>query len=62
MGFIWKTIIKYVLPVFLVIIWVIGIVDLFLNVSHFELMVDMGLIIIVMALSAIFYRMQSSPS
>lgn len=42
--------------------WVIGIVDLFLNVSHFELMVDMGLIIIVMALSAIFYRMQSSPS
>ena len=61
-GFIWKTIIKYVLPVFLVIIWLIGIVDLFLNVSHFELMVDMGLIIIVMALSAIFYRMQSSPS
>ncbi len=58
-GFIWTTIIKYILPVFLVIIWVIGIIDLFLNANQFELLVDMVLIILVLVLSAIFYRKKS---
>ena len=58
-GTLWTAIIKYILPIFLIIIWLIGIVDLFMNVSQFELMVDIGLIVIVMALSTIFYKMKS---
>ena len=61
-GTIWTAIIKYILPIFLIIIWAIGIADLFMNVSQFELMVDIGLIVIVLALSAIFYRMKSKES
>ena len=56
-GAIWMTIIKYILPVFLVIIWLIGIVDLFMKASQFELMVDITIIVLVLALSAVFYRM-----
>ena len=61
-GTIWTAIIKYILPIFLIIIWVIGIADLFMNVSQFELMVDIGIIVIVLALSAIFYKMKSKES
>ena len=55
----WTLIIKYILPIFLVIIWILGIGDLFLNASQFELMVDIGLIVFVLVLSAVFYRMKS---
>ena len=61
-GTIWTAIIKYILPIFLIIIWVIGIADLFMNVGQFELMVDIGIIVIVLALSAIFYKMKSKES
>ena len=61
-GTIWTAIIKYILPIFLIIIWMIGIADLFMNVSQFELMVDIGIIVIVLALSAIFYKMKSKES
>ena len=61
-GTIWTAIIKYILPIFLIIIWVIGIFDLFTNVSQFELMVDIGLIVIVLALSTIFYKLKSKES
>ena len=59
-GFIWTTTIKYILPVFLVIIWLIGIIDLFMNANQFELIVDMTIIILVLVLSTIFYRKKSS--
>ena len=39
-GKLWKTIIKYALPIFLIIIWAIGIFQLFTNAGTFELMVD----------------------
>ena len=58
-GYIWTTIIKYILPIFLVIIWVIGIINLFMNSNQFELMVDLVLIILVLVLSTIFYRKKS---
>ena len=61
-GTIWTAIIKYILPIFLIIIWMIGIADLFMNVSQFELMVDIGIIVIVLVLSAIFYKMKSKES
>lgn len=59
-GFIWKTIIKYILPIFLAVIWIIGIVELFLNSNQFELMVYVAIIAIVLALSALFYKMRST--
>lgn len=58
-GTIWTAIIKYVLPIFLIIIWLIGIIDLFMNATQFELMVDIILIILVLAFSAIFYKKKS---
>ena len=59
-GFLWKAIIKYILPIFLVIIWIIGIIELFIESNQFEIMVSVGLIIILLVLSAIFYRMKST--
>ena len=59
-GFLWKAIIKYILPIFLVIIWIIGIIELFIESNQFEIMVSVGLIIIVLVLSAIFYKMKST--
>lgn len=58
-GFIWTAIIKYVLPIFLAIIWIIGIIDLFINATQFELAVDTGIIVLVIVLSWIFYRKKS---
>ena len=58
--YLWKTIIKYILPIFLVIIWIIGIIELFIESNQFEIMVSVGLIIIVLVLSAIFYKMKST--
>ena len=58
-GFLWTTIIKYILPVFLVIIWLIGIIDLFINATQFELIVDITLIIMISLLSTIFYQKKS---
>ena len=45
--------------IFLVIIWLMGIFNLFINVSQFELMVDIGIVVIVLALSTIFYKKKS---
>lgn len=59
-GSIWTTVIKYVLPIFLAIIWIIGIIDLFSNANHFELMVDIVIIVLVLVLSAVFYKRKSS--
>ena len=58
-GFIWTTIIKYILPVFLAVIWIIGIIELFMKANQFELMVDAVLIILVLVLSTIFYKKKS---
>ena len=59
-GTIWTAIIKYILPILLVIIWIIGIIDLFANATQFELMVDVGIIIIVLVFSTVFYKRKSS--
>ena len=58
-GSIWTAIIKYILPIFLIIIWMIGIIDLFSNATQFELMVDIGIIVLVLVLSAVFYKRKS---
>ena len=47
-GKVWKFIIKYLLPIFLIIIWAIGIVNLFGSAESFEIIVDLIIIISVL--------------
>ena len=57
-GSLWKNIIKYILPTFIFIIWIVGIVELFVNSKAFELIIYSGIIIIVLLLSTVFYRIK----
>ncbi|WP_458403123.1 sodium-dependent transporter [Methanobrevibacter sp.] len=58
-GFLWKTIIKYILPVFILVIWLIGIISLLFSSTSFELTVDAIILVLVLALSAVFYKKES---
>ena len=58
-GKLWKNIIKYILPVFIFIIWIIGIITLFMNAKRFEVIVDIGIILLVLIFSAIFYKIKA---
>ena len=58
-GSLWKNIIKFVLPGFIFIIWIVGIVDLLINSKPIELIVYSGIIIIVLTLSTYFYKMKT---
>ena len=55
-GKLWKTIIKYILPIFLMFIWVIGIFKLFANASDFELIIDIIIIMAVLLVSFVLTR------
>lgn len=55
-GTIWKSIIKYVLPLFLIGIWLIGTYDLFTNVNSFEIIVDVIIMVFVLVFSGILTR------
>lgn len=57
-GTIWKSIIKYLLPIFLIVIWVIGIVKLFRNAENFELIVDSIIIVSVVVVSCVLTRLK----
>ena len=59
-GSTWVTIIKYVLPILIMIMWIIGIVNLFMNSSSFEIMVDVLIMVVVLVLSIIFYRTKAA--
>ncbi|WP_407424131.1 sodium-dependent transporter [Methanobrevibacter sp.] len=59
-GKLWKAIIKYVLPIFLIIIWAIGIFQLFGKADSFELIVDLIIIIGVLAVSYALTMAKSS--
>ena len=58
-GFVWTSIIKYVLPIFLIIIWIIGIIDLFMKANQFEFIIYILLVIVILGLSTLFYRKKS---
>lgn len=57
-GRLWKIVIKYILPIFLFFIWIIGILKLFRTGKPFELMVDVCIIVIVLVLSFIFTKIK----
>ena len=43
-GKIWSFIIKYLLPCVLIVMWVVGIINLFSSAKHFEIMIDLIII------------------
>lgn len=58
-GFLWKTVIKYILPVLIAVMWIIGIITLFSSSNEFEILVDVAIMALVVVLSIIFYRHQT---
>ena len=59
-GKIWMLIIKYVLPIFLIIIWVIGIVKLFSSAKLFEIIIDLIIIVGVMVAASVLTKFKPS--
>ena len=59
-GKTWTFVIKYLLPVVLIIMWAIGIFQLFTTAKSFEIMVD--IIIIVAVLVAAIFLAKIKPS
>ncbi|MBE6505784.1 MAG: sodium-dependent transporter [Methanobrevibacter millerae] len=59
-GRLWKLIIRYILPIFLIIIWVIGIVQLFGKADTFELIVDVIIIVAVLVVSFALTKVKTS--
>lgn len=57
-GKIWSFIIKYLLPVVLIGIWIVGIINLFSTAKTFELIVDVVIIISVMVLAFILTKVK----
>lgn len=59
-GKVWVGIIKYVLPIFLIIIWTAGIVALFSNAGIFELAIDILIIVVVFVVGFVLTRIKSN--
>jgi NSS family neurotransmitter:Na+ symporter len=57
-GKTWSIIIKYVLPIFLIVIWTVGIIKLFSTAKSFEIMVDIIIIAAVMVFAFVFTRIK----
>ena len=59
-GKLWKAVIKYILPIFLIIIWVIGIVKLFGDAEPFELIIDAVIIVAVLVVSFVLTKYKAT--
>ena len=57
-GKIWSFIIKYLLPIVLIIMWAIGIVQLFSTAKQFEIIVDIVIIVLVMVFAVILTKIK----
>ena len=55
-GKTWSFIIKYILPVLLIVIWVFGLVGLFNGADLFEIIVDLFITLVVVGLSILFAK------
>ena len=58
-GSLWKAIIKYVLPIFLIGMWLVGVYGLFTDVDSFEAIVYVIIMLIVLFFSAILTKINS---
>ena len=61
-GKTWIFILKYVLPVLLIVIWVFGIVELFNGSNLLEIVVDLIITFVVVGLSILFTKLSPSNS
>ena len=59
-GKVWKGIIKYILPIFIFIIWTLGIISLFTNAGIFTLTIDILIIVVVLVVSFILTKDKST--
>ncbi len=59
-GKTWSFVIKYLLPVVLIIMWVIGIVTLFSTASQFEIMIDVIIIVAVLVFAFVLTKVKPS--
>ena len=59
-GSIWKSIIKYVLPCFLIVMWLIGVYNLFTKINSFEMMIDILIMILVLVFSGILTKINAN--
>ena len=59
-GKTWTFVIKYMLPVVLIIMWVIGIVQLFTTAKSFEIMIDLIIIIAVLVFAFVLTKIKPS--
>ena len=57
-GKTWTFVIKYLLPIVLIVMWVIGIVQLFSTAKQFEIMVDVIIIVAVMVVALVLTRIK----
>ena len=57
-GKTWKYIIKYLLPLVLVVMWVVGIIQLFSTAKTFEIIVDLIIIVLVMAFAIVLTKVK----
>lgn len=57
-GKTWKFVIKYLLPIVLIIMWAIGIIQLFSTAKQFEIIVDLVIIVGVMVFAIIFTKIK----
>ncbi len=58
-GFLWKAVIKYVLPCFLIVMWLIGVYGLFTDVDSFEAIVYIIIMVLVLVFSGILTKINS---
>ncbi|WP_296875244.1 sodium-dependent transporter [uncultured Methanobrevibacter sp.] len=57
-GRTWKLIVKYVLPCFLMMIWLIGIYNLFIEINTFEMMVYIIIMVVILLFSGILTKIK----
>ena len=58
-GPLWKAVIKYVLPCFLIVMWLIGVYGLFIDVDSFEAIVYFIIMVLVLVFSGILTKINS---
>ena len=57
-GKTWSFVIKYLLPLVLIVMWAIGIINLFSSAARFEIIVDLVIIVAVFVFAVIFTKLK----
>ncbi|WP_458453166.1 sodium-dependent transporter [Methanobrevibacter sp.] len=57
-GKIWSFVIKYLLPIVLIIMWVIGIIQLFSTAKQFEIIIDVIIIVAVLVMALVLTKIK----